>query len=91
MRLICTASLNGTLTCAGFHKGYCKCYEPHEPHEHDCNLRSYRYKCSPYYERPNYDSSKEGNDCICIPVGLEYYMKEIIKKHDGKLDEKTDM
>jgi hypothetical protein len=25
-----------------------------------------------------------GNECDCVPIGLEYYMKEIIKKHEEK-------
>jgi len=78
MKLICRDALKGEFTCRGFHKKLCRCYEPHEPHEHDNHLINDAYKCTPYLG----EVRDTGVRCECIPVGLEYYMREIIKKEE---------
>ncbi len=39
-------------------------------------------KSKTYIDNGNWGCDDRGMYCACVPVGLEYYMKEAIKKHE---------
>ena len=73
MKVICIGALTNEATklC----KKNCMCHEPHKPHEHDDKPGI--LKCA--YSIFDINSKCK---CACVPIGLEYYMREIIKKHE---------
>jgi hypothetical protein len=69
MKYVCRAYANGK-ECDEAH---CKHNKPHEW----VNLDKIGDLGSDCYDYTN-------TRCDCVPIGLEYYMKEIIKKHEEK-------
>jgi hypothetical protein len=81
MKYICRLFANDpNARCSNIYGGYnnCRHSKPHEWIEETIDLSSAEY-CF------NRGISIE-TECDCVPVGLEYYMKEIIKKEETKND-----
>lgn len=89
MKLICAGALENENGVIDKHcTTYCRCHEPHEPHEHDGELNKdehgITYECRPYFEETGDIDMNDPGICTCVPVTLEYYMKKIIKKDEEK-------
>ncbi len=55
-----------------------------EQHYFKCGNKEFCLHAKPHEWRTSTSHcyNDHGNECDCIPVGLEYYMKEIIKKNE---------